>query len=64
MVNVLVNGPASWNMLVDLDRAAEDLPHTVIARTWLELGRTLAGRLTARTVRSGRATCPLTRRPW
>jgi sugar/nucleoside kinase (ribokinase family) len=45
MVNVLVNGPASWNMLVDLDVLPAAEPHMVIANghRW-GLGGTSAGK--------------------
>jgi sugar/nucleoside kinase (ribokinase family) len=45
MVNVLVNGPASWNMLVDLDVLPAARPHMVIANghRW-GLGGTSAGK--------------------
>jgi sugar/nucleoside kinase (ribokinase family) len=45
MVSVLVNGPASWNMLVDLDALPAARPHMVIANAhrW-GLGGTSAGK--------------------
>jgi sugar/nucleoside kinase (ribokinase family) len=45
MVNVLVNGPASWNLLVDLDVLPAAQPHMVIANghRW-GLGGTSAGK--------------------
>ncbi len=45
MVNVLVNGPASWNLLVDLDVLPAARPHMVIANghRW-GLGGTSAGK--------------------
>jgi sugar/nucleoside kinase (ribokinase family) len=45
MTSVLVNGPASWNMLVDLDTLPAPTPHMVIARghRW-GLGGTSAGK--------------------
>lgn len=45
MTSVLVNGPASWNMLVDLDTLPEARPHMEIARghRW-GLGGTSAGK--------------------
>ena len=45
MASVLVNGPASWNLLVDLDALPEARPHMQIARghRW-GLGGTSAGK--------------------
>ena len=45
MTSVLVNGPASWNMLVDLEALPEPRPHMQIARghRW-GLGGTSAGK--------------------
>ena len=45
MTSVLVNGPASWNMLVDLEAMPEPRPHMQIARghRW-GLGGTSAGK--------------------
>jgi len=45
MVHVLVNGPASWNMLVDLDVLPAPEPHMVFAnRHRWGLGGTSAGK--------------------
>ncbi|HZM68653.1 MAG TPA: carbohydrate kinase family protein [Nakamurella sp.] len=45
MTGVLVNGPASWNMLVDLDTLPAATPHMVIARAHRSgLGGTSAGK--------------------
>lgn len=45
---VLVNGPASWNTLVLLDRLPEPVPHMAFARRhWQGLGGTSAGKALA-----------------
>lgn len=44
-MTVLVHGPASWNLLVLLDRLPAPVPHTVFAdRSWETVGGTSAGK--------------------